>query len=113
MLPDYPYKESVSEVIPNTKRGDMICKMLYKVEGEIEITKCHTDDLVPYQQAFNHPVNRPHNLEQFKKDYIDMDFQSVLKKYFGYNVSGYIKYTFLRILGESGIITLTKNILNK
>ncbi len=113
VLPSFPYKESVSEIIPNTNKGKIICDLLYSEFDGACIEKCKTSDLIRFQESFNKPTPRPYKTTQFLHDYSELGFQYVLEKYFGYNMFGFFKHCLLRFLGESGIITIVKNVLKR
>ena len=106
----FPYKEEVSQILVNTKKGKFIINKLYD-NNRYVICETNIEDAKKYQTTFNNPTSKPMKTEEFWQDFNNLDFESILKKYAGYNVKGFFKYFFKCFLGETGLLIFIKDIL--
>lgn len=112
VIPSFPYKEEVSQILVSTDKGKCVLKKLSGMEDCI-LSTADLEDAKPYQSCFNEATKMPEKAEQFWQDYHSMPFEMVLKKYAGYNLKGKCKYFIKRFLGETRILELIKWILKR
>lgn len=112
VLPKFPYKEEVSQILVNTKRGD---SLLQQMLHENKYIICIADLMLAYkyQESFIHPPFRKDKVDEFWNDYENMSFEKILSKYAGYNFEGFIKHWVKKLLGNTGGIYIIKNILKR
>lgn len=106
VMPDFPYNNSVSEVLVNTEKGNQIINhilMEAKTNTNVVIEQCLSDEYIKYQHNLNSATERPYNIEAFKRDYAEYGFDYVIKKYIGYSLLGKVKHCVRKICGEKGI----------
>lgn len=119
VMPDFPYRECVSEIIINTDKGKLIMdKLLAEAANNstLVISECIDDSYIQFQHNLSSPTNRPSRKEQFDLDYKENGFEYVLKKYGTYNFRGFIKYCIVRFRAETGmntVITKMKNLMQR
>lgn len=112
IIPEFPYHERVSEVYVNTEKGKKIVDSMLNDKNLI-LASCLSTDASRYQQAMNHCVEKPKETDRFWCYYKKNGFETVLKKYFNYNVPGFFTHVFRRIAGELGLVAFAKEILKK
>ncbi len=112
VIPEFPYKEEVSQVLVNTQKGKKLIEIMKNFE-KCNVVEAELEKAIIYQMCFNHPTRKPDLYEEFWNDYSSMDFQNILKKYGGYNFRGAIKHLLKKFLGETGILILLKNIIKR
>lgn len=110
VLPKFPFKEEVSQVLVNSSKGMTIIDELKNVK-DFYMEEASADKSKKYQSTFNAPTHKPANTDRFWTDYNTMDFEAVLSKYASYNVIGFFKHCTKRALGETGILTAIKTAL--
>lgn len=105
VMPDFPYRESVSEIIVNTAKGQEIIKEIEKLsrrQPDIVMEACLSEDYLKYQRNLNAPTRKPVDTEQFREDYKRFGYEYIIKKYTGYSWKGRIKHCVVRFLNEAG-----------
>ena len=112
VIPQFPYKEEVSQILPNTSKGNDIVDALKRNSNYI-VGVSTLDKAQKYQMSFLQPTKKPDNVGAFWQDYQMKPFERVLKEYAGYNFCGMCKYCIKRFLGETKILLLVKSILKK
>lgn len=113
VMPEFPYKDSVSQILVNTVKGQEIMNYIHIIEkntSNILIRKCDSSDYLKYQYNLNHSTQKPKNTNQFWEDYKEYDFEYIIKKYVGYSWRGKIKHCIVRILHESGLMKIIKRV---
>lgn len=112
VLPDYEFKEEVSQILISSAKGEIIFEDLSKNENYL-IEEANVEVSAKFQDSFNSPTKKPENYYQFQKDYDNLDFQNLLVKYAEYNIKGFIKHCIKRGMGETGLLNIFKNIIKR
>lgn len=112
VLPHFPYNEEVSQVLPNTTKGDNIVRKLLE-NRSYYMDKTDIENVIQYQTSFMKPTMKPKNVEEFWMKYKEESFETILEKYAGYNTWGFLRHIIKKVLGKTGFIRLVKNILKK
>lgn len=112
VIPHFPYKEEVSQILPNSPKGEKI--VTYLEENSSYIIGASTmEEAQKYQMSFFQTTKKPDDTDIFWADYQEKSFEYILKKYAGYNGVGLCKYCLKRFLGETKILLLIKSILKR
>lgn len=112
VIPHFPYKEEVSQILPNSSKGERIINFLGGNSSYIICTS-RLEEAQKYQMSFFQKTKKPDNVDIFWADYQEKSFEHILKKYAGYNCAGFCKYCLKRFLGETKILLLIKSTLKK
>lgn len=112
VLPDFPFKEEVSQILVSSPKGMTIIEELQNVK-DYYMEEANVDDSKKYQSTFTAPTHKPINADRFWSDYNTMDFQTILSKYASFNFKGFIKHCIKRGLGETGLLIAIKNALRR
>lgn len=94
VMPDYPYKKDVSEILVNTPNGE---KFIYILMEKAQakgycISQCHSEEYIKYQNNLQKPANKPDDFDEFQKDFQERGFSYIAKKYVGYDILHRIKF---------------------
>ena len=103
VMPDFPYRDSVSEMLVNTEKGKRILDMILIISRENDdaiLEQCHTDAYLKYQLNLNKPTEKPCNVYAFWEDYQHEGIEYILKKYAGNNLIDFIKHCIRRFRAE-------------
>jgi len=103
VMPDFRYRDSVSEILVNTEKGAKIIDTILEMSKEnadIILMQCHTDEYLKYQHNLNEPTHRPIYTDEFWQDYEQNGIEYILKKYAGNNVIDIIKHSIRRFRAE-------------
>lgn len=115
VMPEYPYHDSVSELIVNTNKGnDIIDRIVdYSNQGknvEIVVSECKNDAFIKFQHNLNKPTFRPELKDKFDLDYESKGFEYAIKKYGAYNIKGFIKHCISKFRAETGMNDLIRKL---
>ncbi len=114
VMPRFPHRRGVSEVLINTQKGEKIWETVMETawnNPEIRLEECLTKDYQKYQHNLNLPTPKPSGTEAFRRDLKERDFEFLSKKYGGNNWKGKSVHCVKRVLGELGILAMLKRIL--
>lgn len=109
VMPKFPRNGGVSEILVNTRKGEsLIHKMKGTEMSKFHLEECYSKSFLMYQHNLNKPTQKPHELEQFRKDIKSYSFDEILKKYAGNNIKGKVSHCIKKICGELGITPILK-----
>lgn len=103
VMPQFPFKTGVSEVLENTEKGKRILdkiSMLAKEDKGIILEECLSKEYLKYQHNLNSPTLKPQNTECFRNDYKNFGFEYVLKKYGDHSLLKRVRHYYRKIRGE-------------
>lgn len=87
IMPDFPNKNGVSEILVNTKKGKTIIEDIKQFNSnnlQVNIERCFSNEYINYQNNLNQPAERPLNYDKFNAEYKKYGIEYVIKKYAGY-----------------------------
>lgn len=94
VMPNYPYKEDVSEILVNTFKGKQLMDVLIEMAPFMGycISQCYSEDYVKYQNNLQKPASKPINYDLFQKEFKDKGISYVASKYAGYDILHRLKF---------------------
>lgn len=94
VMPDYPYKEDVSEILVNTPKGKRLVDILTDMAQSKGycISQCYSEEYVKYQNNLQRPANKPNDFALFQKEFKDKGISYVAAKYVGYDMLHRVKF---------------------
>lgn len=84
VMPDFPEKKAVSEILVNTEKGMHLIRWIEKRSGW-QIAQCFSTDYIKYQNNLQQPADSPPAYDSFRKDFEEKGLEYVAKKYVGYD----------------------------
>lgn len=106
VLPDFPFRHSVSQILVNSERGERVMEIVETLSGrnpEIAVLQCQNKDYLLYQHNLTNPTECPKDKEAFWRDYENYGIDFVLKRYAECHWRGRIKHCISRALAETGV----------
>ncbi|QHQ59961.1 hypothetical protein Ana3638_03500 [Anaerocolumna sedimenticola] len=116
VMPEFPKKNGVSEIIVNTQKGSQIIECIKQMVNDdtgMHIKECTSDAYVKYQHNLKNPTQRPDLREQFIRDLEQQEFETVLKTYAGNNIKGKLLHVTKKVCGEIGLADFIKKVLKR
>lgn len=116
VMPEFPFKNDVSEILVNTSKGKGVIDMiqeLAKSNSDIVMKECNSKEYIKYQHNLRHPTSKPEQTTQFWDEYKEKGIDFIIKKYTGYSLIGMLKHCIIRFLNEHSlkkIIQILKSI---
>lgn len=105
VMPDFPYKHSVSQILVNSNKGKKIVdKIIHIANTQILIKENCSEEYKLYQNNINRPTFRLDAVDDFWREYKDYGFEYVLKKYTAYSKYRKWKHNLKKFLIEIHIL---------
>ena len=77
-----------SSILINSDKGK---KLFEKIKENLEIINLDKEKIIKSNAALNKPTTKPKRTEQFRKDYISLSYEELMKKYGFYSFKTRIK----------------------
>ena len=111
VMPDFPKKKGVSQILVNTEKGQELLRCLSDMARDTPgavMEQCRGEDYRKYQHNLNRPSERPREQPRWRKDMKEKSFDYILRRYGGNNPAGMAGHCLEKIVRETGAASLLR-----
>ena len=105
-MPQIPADGGVSLMLCHTDKGKQIVE-------EMNAVKVPDNRYLEYNQNLSRHTEKPAEYDLFWSEYKNEGIEYILRKYGGNTAAGFIRFNIIRILRDTGLMTLGKKLLKK